>query len=198
LGAAAEPSPSIRSQPANPTNQTSAGFSFTDKDSRATFQCSLDGVQFGACASPESYTGLSSTSHTFRVEAKSLSGLISSPASYTWTIDTRAPTTTITAPSNGGYYNASGWISGCTGGNTICGTASDPSGVASVAISVRQGSGNYWSGRSFNQVSEYFNTVKGTTSWGYALPLPPDGSYTIHVKATDSLGNVTAAAPSRS
>ena len=194
LGAPAEPAPSITTQPANPTNKTSASFGFTDKDSRATFQCSLDGPAFSACTSPNSYSGLSNGQHTFRVRAKSGTGVTSAPASYTWVIDTQPPTTTITFPSNGGSYNATGWsAASCSAGATICGGATDPSGVASVAISIRQGNGSYWGGASFNQVNEFFNAVQGTASWRYALALPPDGSYTIHVKATDSLGNVTPA-----
>src|SRR5204862_7906440 len=49
--------PSITSQPANPTNQTSATFAFTDSSASATFLCSLDGSAFAGCASPKSYVG---------------------------------------------------------------------------------------------------------------------------------------------
>ena len=51
---------------------------------------------FSPCTSPQSYRGpLSTGNHTFQVTAKDTAGNTSSPASYTWTIDTTAPTVTI-------------------------------------------------------------------------------------------------------
>jgi hypothetical protein len=65
--------------------------------------------------------------------------------------------------------------------------------VSSVAVSIRQGSGNWWGGSSFNKASEFFITATGTTSWRYALAMPaPDGFYTVHVRSTDNLGNTTS------
>jgi hypothetical protein len=97
------PAPAITSEPTNPTTSTSASISFTDTDSTATFQCSLDGSAYVACTSPKSYTGLSTGSHTFKVEAVDTGGT-SSPASYTWTINpvvSPPSTPTITSePSN--------------------------------------------------------------------------------------------------
>ena len=92
------PAPTITAKPANPTNITSASFSFTDALAGVSFQCSLDNVAFAACASPKSYPGpLAPGSHNFRVKA--LSGANESAiSSYTWTVDTTAPPTpTITA-----------------------------------------------------------------------------------------------------
>ena len=37
--------------------------------------------------------------------------------------------------------------------------------------------------------SETFNTASATTSWKYGLALPADDVYTVHVQATDTLGN---------
>ena len=187
------PPPSISGKPANPTTQTSASFSFSDSKSGVNFQCSLDGSQFAACSSPTNYPGpLSGGSHTFQVRARTTSGDLSSPASETWLIDRQAPSAAVSFPVDGGSYNAGGWSAGCPGGAGICGTASDPSGVSSVAVSIRQGSGNWWGGSSFNKTSEFFITATGTTKWRYALPMPaPDGSYTAHVRSTDNLGNTT-------
>jgi hypothetical protein len=195
-GATSAPAPTITSKPANPTNQTSASFTYTDSQAGVTFQCQLDGAGYSACPSSGiKYPGpLANGSHTFSVQA--LSGKkTSSAASYTWTIDTTPPTITLSFPRNGGLYGAALWNLGCSGGPGVCGSASDPDGVASVKASIlQQSTGKYWSGASFSSTSEVFNTATGTTSWRYPLAVPsPDGSYAIHVRASDALGNATPA-----
>ncbi len=105
--------------------------------------------------------------------------------------ETTAPAIALAFPHDGATYDAAGWNGGCptTG---LCGTASDPSGVAAVELSVRQGSsGLYWGGSSFNQASETFVPASGTTSWALAFARPPDGSYAVHVRASDTPGNIT-------
>jgi hypothetical protein len=94
------PDTTITAQPVDPTNQTGATFSFTGTDNLgvAGFQCSLDGTAFSACTSPQTYTSLSQGSHTFQVRAKDAGGTVDpTPASYTWTVDTTAPTVTVPA-----------------------------------------------------------------------------------------------------
>src|SRR5438045_9619325 len=61
--AAAPPAPTVTSGPANPTNQTSASFTFTDTQAGVTFQCSLDGSAFVACTSPQSFAGPPKAAH---------------------------------------------------------------------------------------------------------------------------------------
>lgn len=194
------PAPSITAKPANPTNQPAASFSFSDSLPGATFVCSLDGAAFTACTSPKSYTGLSEATHSFQVKA--VSGSFQSAATaYSWRVDTSPPTITMTFPTNGGSYNATSWNAGCTGGAGLCGTAADPSGVSGAAVSIQQqASGKWWNGSSFSAATETFNTVtqvsnSGTTFGGrYPLALPPNGSYLVHVRAADSLGNTSTAA----
>jgi hypothetical protein len=95
----AAPGETITSEPPNPSNSTTASFSFTANET-ASFECSLDGAPFASCSSPQSYSGLAAGSHTFLVTATDQAGN-SSTASYTWTVDTTAPSTTITSkPSN--------------------------------------------------------------------------------------------------
>ena len=60
------PTPVITSTPTNPTNQTSASFSFTDTQAGVSFLCQLDGSAFSACTSPRTTLALSQGSHTFR------------------------------------------------------------------------------------------------------------------------------------
>ena len=104
IAAAAPPTPTFDSTPADPSNSTSATFGFSDTQPGVTFDCSLDGAAFLACTSPHSYSGLTDGSHTFAVRARDPDGNLSAAQSYTWTVDTTAPNQTITSkppnPSN--------------------------------------------------------------------------------------------------
>jgi hypothetical protein len=96
------PDTTITATPANPTNNTSATFSFTGNDGSGTgvagFECHLDTGAFTACTSPQSYSGLADGSHTFNVRAIDSAGNSdATPATYTWTVDTTAPTATMTS-----------------------------------------------------------------------------------------------------
>ncbi len=98
------PDTAITSSPTDPSNSASARFTFTGSDAGgsgvASFQCSLDDALFSACTSPQNYTGLSDGLHSFSVFAIDGSGNTdSSPASFTWTIDTVRPTLLSATPS---------------------------------------------------------------------------------------------------
>jgi large repetitive protein len=91
------PAPTITAGPANPTNQTSATFTYTDSQAVTKFQCSLDGGAFVDCGttrpSSKSYSNLAAGSHTFQVRAFVQQGNLTSAAtSYSWVIDRTAPT----------------------------------------------------------------------------------------------------------
>jgi len=93
----AAPDVSLDTKPSNPSNSTAASFAFSSPtDFSATFRCSLNGVDFSSCSSPQEYTGLAEGSHTFWVKAVDGAGNESAaPASYDWTIDTTAPSVSI-------------------------------------------------------------------------------------------------------
>src|SRR5207237_8888064 len=94
------PTASITASPTNPSNSSSPSFSFSS-EAGASFQCALDGAAFAACSSPKSYSGVADGSHTFQVKATDTSEKTGTAASSTWTIDTVAPTASITAsPTN--------------------------------------------------------------------------------------------------
>src|SRR5687768_1270090 len=78
------------------TRISGSTFQFT-ADKAATFQCSFDGKPAFDCESPLTRT-LPDASHTFSVRATDLAGNVDdTPAEHVWTIDTVAPSTTITA-----------------------------------------------------------------------------------------------------
>jgi hypothetical protein len=90
------PTASITGKPSDPSNSTAPGFTFTASQAGSTFLCKLDAAAFAACTSPKSYTGLAEGSHTFVVRATDQAGNPGVDATYTWTVDTAAPTATIT------------------------------------------------------------------------------------------------------
>jgi subtilisin family serine protease len=93
---ATAPQTIIDVKPASVTNQTTATFEFSSNESGSTFQCSLDGGAFATCGSPKTYSGLGQGSHIFEARAVDPAGNVdASPASWTWTVDSVAPDTTI-------------------------------------------------------------------------------------------------------
>jgi Ca2+-binding RTX toxin-like protein len=123
----------------------------------------LDGGGFAACTSPKSYTGLSGGSHTFQVRAKDGAGNVdASPASYTWTVDTTPPDTTITSnPSNPSSGSVSFSFSGTDSGTGVAGFECKLDGGSFAACTSPQ---------NYSSLS--------------------DGSHTFQVRATDGVGNV--------
>jgi hypothetical protein len=76
----------ITKSPSNPTTESGATFEFTANLSDATFECSLDGVPFEACASPKTYEKLPAGDHRFEVRARAGPVVDSSPATFRWTV----------------------------------------------------------------------------------------------------------------
>ncbi|MFN8471225.1 MAG: choice-of-anchor Q domain-containing protein [Anaerolineae bacterium] len=166
------PTTTITGKPSNPSNSASATFTFSASDGSgsgvASVQCKLDGGAFAPCASStsQSYSGLADGSHTFTVKATDNAGNTETPgASYTWVVDTVAPTTTITGKPTNPSNSASA---------TFAFSASDGSGsgVASVQCKLDGAS---------------FAPCASSTSQSYSGLA--DGSHTFTVKATDNAGN---------
>ncbi len=114
---ATAPDTSIIDMPSNPSASTSASFWFIASEFGSTFQCNLDAGGWSTCTSPKSYTSLGQGSHTFQVRAADLAtNQDSTPASYTWTIDSLPPDTTIsTYPTNPTQSNSASFTFTCTG-----------------------------------------------------------------------------------
>ncbi|MFQ3684702.1 choice-of-anchor D domain-containing protein [Roseiflexus sp.] len=152
------------------TNNPATPFTFSGSDdvsSSVTFECRIDSASFAPCTSPFTPSSLPDGSRTFNVRSRDQAGNVSAPASYTWTIDTVPPDTTI----SGGPANSS------TTGPTVTFTfTSEPGAI----FQCRVGTG------SFSGCTSPF-TITGLT----------DGSHTFSVRAIDAAGNVDATPASR-
>jgi hypothetical protein len=160
---ASAPNTTITASPSDPTSSTGASFSFASSETGSTFECELDGGGFTTCTSPKPYAGLASGSHTFKVRATDPAGNVdATPASFTWTVDTTAPDSTITAsPSNPSASTSASFSF----------TASEPGSTFECQL---DGGG-----------------FSGCTSPQPYTGLA-DGSHTFSVRATDAAGNTDA------
>jgi hypothetical protein len=86
------PSVSITGGPSDPTNSTSASFTFTPSGDYVSVECRLDSAPFSNCdsSSSHSYSGLANGPHTFTVKVTDAAAN-SSSESFTWTIDLTPP-----------------------------------------------------------------------------------------------------------
>jgi hypothetical protein len=139
------PLTSIGSVPPDPSvgAEVSFGFGASDNVTPAagiTFECSLDGGAYAACASPKLYATLANGAHIFRVRAVDAAGNRDpTPAFHGWTVtgstdaDTTPPSITITAPTGASYI-----LGQAVTASYSC--ADSDSGVASCVGSVPDGS----------------------------------------------------------
>jgi len=91
--------PLVNSNQMNPTKSTSLNLTFNSTDSSgvAKYECKLDAGAFAACASPQSFSGLSSASHLFAVRATDKAGNVSAEGGYSIVVDAVAPVVTISS-----------------------------------------------------------------------------------------------------
>jgi len=78
----------IDSYPPNPSDSTTADFTFSCNKKRCSFRCKIDKKDWKKCSSPKTYTSLAEGAHTFKVKAKNLknNSWDKTPARYSWTI----------------------------------------------------------------------------------------------------------------
>jgi len=81
----------LLSNPSKDSLNPNANFTFGSLELNATFECDLDNGGFATCKNPKKYKNLTDGTHTFQVRAKVGNILDSTPASYTWTINTTGP-----------------------------------------------------------------------------------------------------------
>ncbi|TXL61414.1 FG-GAP-like repeat-containing protein [Aeromicrobium terrae] len=92
------PDTAVDSGPTGTIDDQTPTFGFSSPDAGATFECRVDGADFGPCASPFTTAVLANGSHTFQVRAKDAAGNAdATPAGRTFTVkvDTTAPKTRI-------------------------------------------------------------------------------------------------------
>lgn len=95
----------IMTQPANTTITAgpkgavvpNVSFTFTSTQTGSTFECSLDGAAYSACASPAAYQGLTEGTHTFKVRANGPGGRDESPAERSFEVIATAKATSKVA-----------------------------------------------------------------------------------------------------
>jgi hypothetical protein len=158
------------------TSSTSMTFAFSGTDTGSGidhFECSLDGAQFDACASPVLFNNLADGSHALEVRAEdNVVNLDSSPALFNWTIDTLPPTTTIDSVvdnNRNSITNDSG-----TRSNSITFTFSGAdAGEAEI--------------KRFECSLDNSDFVTCTSP--FAFPIVSDGSHTFRIRAEDNSGN---------
>jgi outer membrane protein OmpA-like peptidoglycan-associated protein len=162
----AAPTTTMSSQPAAHSSSTTATFDFDGADETTatddlTFQCSLDGGGYAPCASPATFSGLTEASHTLAVRTVDGAGNVdATPASYTWTVDTTPPDTTI-ATKPAALTNAT---------------------AAGFGYTSNEGSVTY----ECSLDGAAYGACLASDSYGSLT----DGDHTLHVRTTDAAGNV--------
>ncbi|MEH3053951.1 MAG: OmpA family protein [Patulibacter minatonensis] len=157
------PDTTIDTKPSSPSGSASATFTASSNESPVTFECKVDAGAWAACPAPITFTGLSDGSHTVQIRAVDAAGNTDpTPASYTWTIDTTAPDTSLdTHPAS------------LTTATTATFTFSSADGTATFECKV--------DGGSWTACTSPLNLT------GLA-----DGSHTVDVRALDPAGNADA------
>jgi hypothetical protein len=131
------PPPVLTSTPADPANETSASFSFSDTELGVSFLCQLDQSAFSTCLSPTTYSGLTQGSHMFSVKAQGASGNQSAATSYSWTINIPSPTVSSVSPTSGSVPG--GTAVTITGTNFAAGATVTFGGAAATNVVVVSG-----------------------------------------------------------
>ena len=102
------------------TKSNTLTFKFSGNDTGvgiSNFECSIDNSNFSACSSPVQSINLTEGDHTVKIRAQDSVGNIGpSPASFSWSVDTVEPLTSINSVTDGNNSAIS------TGGNTSSST----------------------------------------------------------------------------
>ena len=99
--------PTLSGTPSSFTSSRSASIGFTYSETNITFECSLDGGPYSACASPKTLSDLSDGSHTLNVRGTDSLGNVGYPVGASWTVDTVSPEVpTVASPANSGVTGA--------------------------------------------------------------------------------------------
>ena len=170
----------IDTHPANPTNDTSATFTFHSTETPSIFACQLDLSGYSPCTSGKNYPSLDEGTHTFYVRATDEAGNTDIiPATYTWTIDLTAPTVTITShPDN--PTNSTTATFEFSGENVVSFTCSLDGATATTCTSPKQYPGLTAGSHTFNVygVDSSGNQGGDSYAWTIDLTAPTATSFT--------------------
>jgi hypothetical protein len=148
-------------------------FTLTSNDPGSTFECSLDGGAFAACASPLTTSSLADGAHTLLVRATDPARQVdATPDSRAFTVDTTAPDTQID--------------SGPDAGSTTVDS------TPSFGFSATEAGSTF----ECRIDTDAFAACSGPAAAHTTGPLT-DGQHTFEVRATDALGNLDASPASR-
>ncbi|MGC1852489.1 MAG: Ig-like domain-containing protein, partial [Solirubrobacterales bacterium] len=163
------PETAITLKPTVLAKSTGAKFGFSGSDGIgsgiASFECRRDGGAWAACTSPKQYSNLSEGAHSFEVKAIDQAGNVDgTPATFSWTIDSDAPDTTIQAKPPTATTNTAA---------TFTFSGSDPGGSGVASFECRR-DGAVWA--VCTSPKEYTGLA--------------EGAHVFEVKAVDLAGNV--------
>jgi len=169
------PDTTITEAPPANSNSSSGTFEFSSNELDSTFSCRRYIVgntapPFSNCDTPITYNFLVDNQHTFDVRAKDVAGnLATTPASYTWRVDTVEPNGFVNI-NNGDRYTKSATVN-----LTLSAIDQSPSsGVAEMRFS---NDGTNWSN---------WEPFAASKSWTLSSG---DGEKTVHVQFKDAAGN---------
>ncbi|MEJ8800599.1 Ig-like domain-containing protein [Pontibacter sp. H249] len=162
------PETTIATKPATLTNTNTATFSFTSNESDVIYLVSINGAAFTEVSNPYTINNVADGTHTLAVKARDAAGNIDeTPASFTWTIDTKAPAAPVvlTPAEDAVLSNSRPAISGTAEAN------------ATVSL--------------FSGDTQLGTANAGTSgSWSFTpVTALADGEQQITAKATDAAGN---------
>lgn len=164
------PTVTITKTPPPYSNSMQAQFEFVGVDDGQplkNFECKLDASAAAPCVSPTDYANLSDGNHSFSVVGIDAAGNRSSPASYTWLVDTVPPTVTIVSGPDA--------VSPSSQADFVFSAADSGSGIDVIECRLDAGS---------------FAACGQTKSFVGVT----DGAHTVEARSKDRAGNISAIA----
>ncbi|MGB8573132.1 MAG: Ig-like domain-containing protein, partial [Nitrososphaeraceae archaeon] len=167
------------------TSSNSAIFSFSATDEGgvenegvgiSNFDCSIDNSNFITCTSPLEFNSLREGIHTLKIFSKDNVGKTSSPASFSWTVDTIPPSSTINS---------------ATDGNNKTLDNNDNSSSTSIKLTF---TGNDSGGVGVGQLEcslDGSTFVSCTSPIEYSSENISDGAHILELRAKDRVGNIS-------